>query len=134
MTTKGVPFSSPITPIRGDVWRIDFNPVKGDEIKKIRPAIIISSDIFTPLRTKIVVPLTHWQEKFLKSQWMVKVNAEVNNGLESDSAADALQLRCVSYERFVNKLGIINASILDCISRTKTATFSEQISRPFGVK
>lgn len=116
MITKGVPPSSPITPFRGDVWRIGFDPVKGDEIRKIRPAIVISSDTFKPLKTKIVVPLTHWQDKFANSQWMVKIIADTNNGLNNDSAADALQLRCVSYERFVNKLGVVNSSILDDIA------------------
>jgi mRNA interferase MazF len=116
MTTKGVPSASSILPVRGDIWRVDFNPTKGDEIKKIRPAVVISSDAFTPLQTKIVLPLTHWQDKFTNAQWMVKIVANTNNGLDHDSAADALQLRCVSYERFVNKLGIVNASILDEIS------------------
>ena len=113
MTTKGVPLPSMVLPLRGEVWRVEFNPVKGDEIKKLRPAIVISTDSFNPLKTKIVVPLTTWQEKFSNAQWMVRIIADANNGLDHDSAADALQLRCVSYERFTAKLGVIQASVLD---------------------
>lgn len=116
MTTKDVPQPSPMLPLRGEVWRVEFNPTKGDEIQKQRPAIVISTDSFNPLKTKLVVPLTTWQERFANAQWMVKIVADGNNGLDHDSAADALQLRCVSYERFVTKLGVIQASDLDEIA------------------
>lgn len=115
MTTKGVP-QSVILPLRGEVWRVEFNPTKGDEIQKLRPAVVISTDSFNPLKTKLVVPLTTWQDRFSNAQWMVKIVADNNNGLDRDSAADALQLRCVSYERFVTKLGEIQASVLDEIA------------------
>jgi len=113
MTTNSALHTSNLTPVRGEVWLVKFDPAKGDEIMKSRPAIVISSNFFTPLKTKLVVPLTSWQEKFLISEWMVKIIADGNNGLERDSAADALQLRCVSYERFISKLGVVTASILD---------------------
>ena len=116
MTTKGVPLPSMVLPLRGEVWRVEFNPVKGDEINKLRPAIVISTDSFNPLKTKLVVPLTTWQEKFSNAQWMVRIVADASNGLDHDSAADALQLRCVSYERFITKLGMIQASVLDEIA------------------
>ena len=104
---------TPKLPLYGEVWLVDFDPAKGDEIMKSRPAIVISSDAFKPLKIKLVVPLTSWQEKFTKSQWMVKVAANVNNGLDNDSAADALQIRCVSYERFNLKLGTVSTSVMD---------------------
>ena len=116
MTTNSTPLIPKLLPIRGDVWRVEFDPVKGDEIRKSRPAIVISSDAFKPLKTKLVVPLTSWQEKFAISQWMVKIVADASNGLEHDSAADALQLRCVSYERFTLKLGTVSAPVLDEIA------------------
>jgi mRNA interferase MazF len=116
MTTNSTPLTSKLIPVRGDVWLVEFDPVKGDEIRKSRPAIVISSDAFTPLKTKLVVPLTRWQEKFATSQWMVKIIADGSNGLECDSTADALQLRCVSYERFTLKLGIVTAPVLDEIA------------------
>jgi mRNA interferase MazF len=116
MTTNSTPLISKLLPIRGDVWLVEFDPVKGDEIRKSRPAIVISSDAFKPLKTKLVVPLTSWQEKFAISQWMVKIVADAGNGLDHDSAADALQLRCVSYERFTLKLGMVSAPVLDEIA------------------
>ena len=116
MTTNNASLTPILVPRRGEIWRVEFDPVKGDEIRKSRPAIVISSDAFTPLKTKLVVPLTRWQEKFTNSQWMVKIIADGSNGLERDSAADALQLRCVSYERFALKLGTVPAPVLDEIT------------------
>ncbi len=116
MITSRTPLPSNSSPVRGEVWRVEFDPVKGDEIRKSRPAIVISSDAFKPLKTKLVVPLTSWQEKFATSQWMVKIVADTSNGLDHDSAADALQLRCVSYERFAARLGAVPAPVLDEIA------------------
>ena len=116
MTIEGIPQSSVTLPLRGEVWRVEFNPTKGDEIQKLRPAVVISTDSFNPLKTKLVVPLTTWQDRFSNTQWMVKIVADDINGLDHDSAADALQVRCVSYERFMTKLGVIRASVLDEIA------------------
>ena len=116
MITNSALVTSKVTPVRGEIWRVEFDPVKGDEIRKSRPAIVISSDAFKPLKTKLVVPLTGWQDKFAISQWMVKIVADASNGLDYDSAADALQLRCVSYERFTSKLGVVPAPVLDEIT------------------
>jgi len=126
MTTSNTPLTFGSIPVRGEVWRITFDPVKGDEIKKSRPGIVISSNAFTPLKTKLVIPLTSWQEKFASSQWMVKIIAGSGNGLERDSAADALQLRCVSYERFTQKLGAVSAQILDEITATIAIVIEHQ--------
>jgi mRNA-degrading endonuclease toxin of MazEF toxin-antitoxin module len=32
------------TPVRGEVWRIRFDPAEGDEIKKVRTAVVISEN------------------------------------------------------------------------------------------
>jgi hypothetical protein len=38
---------------QGDICLIDFNPTIGDEIKKIRPAIIISGDFAVGLEVRL---------------------------------------------------------------------------------
>ena len=45
--------------VRGDVYLVDLNPTKGTEIKKTRPAVIISPDEMNrTLKTVIIAPLT----------------------------------------------------------------------------
>ena len=97
--------SAPINPKRGDIWDIDLNPPKGQEINKIRPAIVISSDGVGKLRLKIVVPVTEWQPAFDGNFWHVQLQNTALNGLTKISAADALQTRSLSLERFVKYRG-----------------------------
>jgi mRNA interferase MazF len=45
--------------VRGDVYLVDLNPTKGAEVKKTRPAVIISPDeMNNTLKTVVIAPLT----------------------------------------------------------------------------
>ena len=68
-------------PLRGEIWTINFNPTRGDEIQKKRPAIVISSDALGTLNVKIVAPITEWSPRFEGKVWHVKVNPSAANGL-----------------------------------------------------
>ena len=35
---------NPELPKRGEIWLVNFDPTVGAEIKKVRPAVVISSD------------------------------------------------------------------------------------------
>lgn len=92
-------------PKRGEIWDIDLNPTKGQEINKTRPAVVISSDGIGKLRLKIIVPITEWQSSFEGNLWHVPLQPSAVNGLSKNSAADALQVRSLSLERFVKHRG-----------------------------
>ena len=49
-----------VAPIRGEVWLIDLNPVRGHEQAGRRPALIVSDDLFNqgPAGLVIVLPIT----------------------------------------------------------------------------
>ena len=83
------------TGIRGEIWLVNLDPTIGDEIRKVRPAIIVNRDALTVLSLRIVVPLTGWQERFNDSDWLVRVDPDSSNGLDKVSAADAFQVRSV---------------------------------------
>ncbi len=36
-----------VDPVRGEVWRVNFDPTQGSEMRKIRPAVVISD---TPIK------------------------------------------------------------------------------------
>jgi mRNA interferase MazF len=45
-------------PSRGEVWLVNFDPAVGGEIRKLRPALIISLDTIGRLPLRLVVPIT----------------------------------------------------------------------------
>src|SRR6266849_1334051 len=103
-------------PLRGEVWRIRFDPAEGDEIKKVRTAVVISEDAIGRLRLKIVVPITERKLRYASYPWFVQLPPTPNNGLTKDSGADAFQVKSVSETRFLNRLGELIASQLDDIA------------------
>ena len=92
---------------RGEIWLVNLDPTIGSEIKKTRPAVIISSDLVGILPLKIVVPFTDWKDRYASAAWMVRVDPDDNNGLSKPSAADGLQVRSVSQQRLVKRLGTL---------------------------
>ncbi len=92
-------------PKRGEIWLVNFDPTIGAEIKKIRPAVIISSNAVDKLPIKLIAPITNWKPYFSQNFWHVKIEPNTMNGLTKISAIDALQLRGVDLQRFIRKLG-----------------------------
>jgi mRNA interferase MazF len=92
-------------PNRGEIWLVNFDPTVGAEIRKVRPAIVISSDAIGKLPIKLIAPVTDWKQYFSQNFWHVKIEPSAVNGLAKTSAIDALQLRGVDLQRFIRKLG-----------------------------
>ena len=92
-------------PKRGEIWLVDLNPTRGQEIQKTRPVVVITADLFNPIPLRIVIPITSWQDKFSDRPFMVRINVSSENGLDQDSARNVLQVRSLSTERFIRKLG-----------------------------
>jgi mRNA interferase MazF len=90
---------------RGEIWMVNLDPTVGDEIRKIRPAVVVSQDAIGILALRVVVPLTGWQDKFEDCDWLVSLQPDKTNGLDKRSAADTLQVRSISTRRFVRQLG-----------------------------
>jgi mRNA interferase MazF len=103
-------------PARGEIWQVNFDPTVGAEIKKIRPAIVVSSNAVGSLPIKLVAPVTTWDDTFAGKIWLVKINPDANNGLTQDSAVDTLQIRCVDVIRFVRKMGFVSPIVMEDIA------------------
>lgn len=95
---------------RGEVWLVNLDPVVGSEMRKTRPAVIVSHNSIGVLPMKIIVPLTGWREEFAKAPWLVPIEKDVRNGIVKKSAADAVQVRSVSETRLVKRLGALGAA------------------------
>ncbi len=99
---------NPDTPKRGEIWLVNFDPTVGAEIRKIRPAVVISSDAAGRLPIKLVAPITDWKPYFARNFWHVKIESDTTIGLTKASAIDALQLGGVDLLRFIRRLGSVS--------------------------
>ena len=82
---------------RFDVWLVNLDPTIGSEIKKTRPAVIVSPDeLNLHLRTVIVVPLTTGKSYPFRVATKIRGTAGV-------AAID--QIRTVDKQRLVKKIG-----------------------------
>lgn len=94
---------------RGEVWLVNLDPVIGAEMRKTRPAVIVSSDRMGILPLRVIVPLTDWKDRYRVAPWMVRIEPTPAGGLVKPSAADCLQVRSLSTRRLVRRLGSLTA-------------------------
>ena len=97
---------------QGEIWLINLDPSIGAEIRKIRPAIIVSDNSLGKLPLKIIVPVTDWKDIYSMAPWMKRIEPDDANGLSKISAADSFQVRSVSRERFVKHIGNVSDDIM----------------------
>ena len=95
---------------------VSFDPTVGAEIRKVRPAVILTVAGIGRLPLQIVVPVTDWKPLYANASWFTYVPASAANGLIKDSGADAFQVKSVSESRFVKRLGELTRQQLDDIS------------------
>ena len=64
-----------------EIWLVQFQPQRGSEISKVRPAVIVNVDSIGVLPLRVVVPITEWKDKYGYADWMVKIKPNHSNGL-----------------------------------------------------
>ena len=88
--------------LRSEVWWVNFDPSIGGEIKKKRPAVIISNNASNKFLNRVqVVPLSSKTERLYPSEAAV-----IFEGRESKAMAD--QMATLSKARLFRRAGIIS--------------------------
>lgn len=87
---------------QGDIVVLNFNPTRGREQNGIRPALVVSGNAFHFSKNLIVCPLTT-KIKNLPGGFIVESSDKT--GLKQDSEVLVGQIRTMSFERVVEKLG-----------------------------
>jgi mRNA interferase MazF len=103
---------------RGEIWLVDLGENQGAEMEKTRPVVVLTDDNTGVLPLRVVVPLTHWQDKFKEAPWLIRIEPTPEDGLDQISAADTFQVRSLSEERFYQKLGKMSSAQLQHISQS----------------
>ncbi|MEZ0092633.1 type II toxin-antitoxin system PemK/MazF family toxin [Streptacidiphilus sp. EB129] len=100
---------------RGDIYLIDFDPVRGSEANKARPAVIVSNDSANQSAARLgrgvltVVPITSNTGRAFPFQVLLDA---ASCGLDRDSKAQAEQVRAVAVERLRHRIGTVPAEQL----------------------
>jgi mRNA interferase MazF len=100
---------------RAEIRLVSFDPVRGAESNKTRPAVIVSNDGANATATRLgrgvvtVVPITSNVSRVFPFQVLLKAD---ECGLSRDSKAQAEQVRSVSVERIGRRRGLVPPSLM----------------------
>ena len=97
----------PSKPKIGEIYLVKFHPGIGSELKKYRPAVVISTLSYIDTRFVTVAPLTS-SKKIILPDYEVKIKK--GNGLEKDSILMTWYLKTIDISRVVYKIGQLTDS------------------------
>lgn len=100
-------------PMRGEVWLVELNPVRGHEQAGTRPVLVFSVDIFNngPAGLVVVIPITSKNRD-------IPLHVDISppdGGLIVKSHIKCEDMRSVSKDRLTRKLGTVSSNILESV-------------------
>ena len=101
--------------IRGEIREVDFEPARGSEASKRRPAVIVSNDGANTTASRLnrgvitVVPVTSNVTRVYPFQVFLPAS---ECGLRLDSKAQAEQVRSVTIERIGRRVGQLPSALM----------------------
>lgn len=97
---------------RGEVWWVNFDPSVGGEIRKKRPAVIVSNDAANKFLNRVqVVPLTSKTEHLYPSEAYVTIAGKAGKAM-------ADQLATVSKLRLSKRIGVLSVEDIKAVGDT----------------
>jgi mRNA interferase MazF len=92
----------------GSIWLVNFDPSIGTEIRKTRPAIIVSATIFNQRRKVTVLPITSSSPDSRLLPVVVPITPDQINGLVIESFIVCIDPTTFDKQRLVKQLGMLN--------------------------
>lgn len=108
-----------MTPRRGDVYLVSFDPTVGAEIRKTRPALVVQND-FANRRSPITI-VAAITSQFDLPLYPTEVLIDVpEGGLAVQSVALLNQIRSIDTQRLARRLGRLRTETMERIDRALT--------------
>ncbi len=105
-----------------DIYWVDLQSSLGAETQKLRPCVIIQSDLVNiQSKTIIVAPLL---PKHKSWPFAVNLTPTIDNGLDKDHHINLKQLRAIDISRIGKKHGKVENQYLQAIRQALTIIFA----------
>ena len=102
-------------PRRGEVWLVSLDPTVGHEVKKTRPAIVVTDDSYNEHNwVVLIMPLTSCNT----AEYDQVLIEPPEGGLSNRSVTLPDQLRAIDRKRLIKKLGTLNDPTVQQINRS----------------
>lgn len=90
-----------------DIWLADLNPQIGTEAGKVRPVLVVQTNLLNSIHpSTLVCPITYQTQPEAKILRVHLKKQSFGLQLESDILID--QLRAIDNSRFIKKLGVLD--------------------------
>ncbi len=97
----------------GSIWLVSFDPSIGTEIRKTRPAVIISGTAFNQRSKVTVLPITSANPSDRLLPVIVPLIPSIKNGLSSNSFVVCIDPMTFDKRRLIQCLGQVEPSQLE---------------------
>lgn len=100
-----------ISPIRGEIYLINFDPTLGSEIRKTRPALIIQNDVANKHSSVTIVAAitSKYDEQLYPTEILIVAGT---GGLKQDSVVLLNQIRSIDRQRLTKRIGEVEEDVL----------------------